>query len=361
MNPELSARKDSHLDLCLDEDVERQTSTLFDDVHLLHDALPEIAVGDVSLETAVLGRTLRAPLFVSGMTGGTPRAAAVNRDLAAAAQRAGVAFGVGSQRPMAVNPDATASYAVRDVAPDVLLFGNIGAQQLVQLGVPAVRELMERIGADAIFIHLNPAQELVQPEGDRSFTGCLDAIRRLADALGPRVWVKETGCGLSRSVAQRLVAAGVGGLDVSGAGGTSWTRVEMLRASGAQRELGGLLSGWGVPTAAAVAACSELGVPVVASGGVRSSLDWARALALGASFGAMALPFLRAQSEGGADAVARRIDELVAGLRAILLLTGSRDSKALRSQPKVLTGELPRWIDAMRAGAPSQQFPGRSS
>jgi isopentenyl-diphosphate delta-isomerase len=248
---------------------------------------------------------------------------------------------------MLVDPACADSYRVRDVAPDVPVFGNLGARQLVEAGVEAACGLVEAIEADGLFIHLNVAQELVQPGGDRAFAGGLDAIRRLADRLGPKVWVKETGCGLSPSVIRRLVAAGVGGVDVSGAGGTSWTRVEMLRAEGAQRTVGRELSGWGIPTAAAVAATRGLGVPVVASGGVRSGLDVAKALALGASFGGFALPLLKAQAAGGREAVAAELDAVVQTLRATLLLTGCRDVAALQAAPRVLSGVLPAWVAAL--------------
>jgi len=351
MTHDLEQRKDHHLDLVLSEDVERRgVSSLFEDVHLIHDALPELDLEGLHLATPVLGKTLRSPLLIVGMTGGTERAGAINRDLAVVAQRHGVALGLGSQRAMHSAPTRADTFSVREVAPDVLLFGNIGAQQIAQLGVPAVEELVKRIGADAICVHLNPAQELVQPGGDRSFRGCLDAIRQLVDALGPRVWVKETGCGLSRSVAQRLVAAGVGGLDVSGAGGTSWTRVEQLRASGVQEQLGGDLSSWGIPTAAAVAAIADLGVPVVASGGVRSGIDVAKGLALGATLGGMALPYLRAHDRGGVEGVDEVLTAVEAGLRAALLLTGSPDVATLRRRPRVLTGALPLWISTLRDG-----------
>jgi isopentenyl-diphosphate delta-isomerase len=352
MSGEIAQRKDHHLDLCLGSPVEAPgVGALFEHVHLVHDALPELSLDGLRTSCELLGRRLEAPLLVVGMTGGTERARKVNRDLALAAQRRGVAFGVGSQRAMHADPALAASYEVRDVAPDVLLFGNLGAQQAAAIGVRGVRALMERIGADGLFVHLNPAQELVQPGGDRDFRGCLEAIRALAGELGPRVWVKETGCGLSRAVARRLVAAGVGGLDVSGAGGTSWTKVEALRAEGRQQALGERFASWGVPTAAAVAGAAGLGVPVVASGGVRSGLDVAKALALGADLGGMALPYLRAQQAGGAEAVEEAIAQAALELRTAMLLTGSGDLTALKQAPRVLTGPLPAWVEALRGAA----------
>jgi len=348
----LERRKDAHLDLVLGADVERRgPGPLFDDVRLVHCALPELALDAVDTRVTVLGKTLKFPLMVTGMTGGTARAGTINRDLARAAERAGVAFGVGSQRAMAVRAESTETFAIRDVAPDLLLFGNVGAQQVVELGPEAIVELGKRIGADGVCVHLNPAQELAQPGGDRDFSGCLDAIRRLADRLGPRTWVKETGCGLSRQVASKLVAAGVGGLDVSGAGGTSWPRVEELRSSGADAALGAELGGWGIPTAAAVAACADLGVPLVASGGVRSGGDVVRALALGAALGGIARPVLVAWQSGGVEAVTGQLGVFERSIRAHLLLCGARDVAAMRSVPRALTGELPAWIQAAR-GAP---------
>ena len=350
MGHDIEQRKDQHLDLVLAEDVERQgVSPLFEDVHLVHDALPELSIEGLRLETTILGKRLRSPLLIVGMTGGTERAGAINRDLAAVAQAHGVAFGLGSQRAMHSAPDRAVTYSVRSVAPDALVFGNVGAQQIAQMGVPAVRELADRIEADALFVHLNPAQELVQPGGDRNFVGCLDAIRQLVDVLGPRVWIKETGCGLSRSVAQRLVAAGVGGLDVSGAGGTSWTRVEQLRATGVQEQLGRELGGWGIPTAVAVSVVSDLGVPVVASGGVRTGIDVAKGLALGATLGGLALPFLKAHQKSGPTGVDEALQAIEASLRSAMLLTGSVDVAALRRKPRVLTGTLPAWIASLRA------------
>src|SRR5262245_20692765 len=295
--PAIAKRKADHLEVAASGRAEFAKSTLLEHVHLVHQALPELALEEIDLSTPLVGKTLAAPLVITGMTGGTAEAAAVNRDLARAAQDAGIALGLGSQRAMDEHPELAVSYMVRDVAPEVVLFGNVGAVQALAMGAARVIELARRIGADAIAIHLNPGQELIQERGDRDFRGVRDAIARVVDASPLPVIVKETGCGLSSEAARALVAAGVHTVDVSGAGGTSWVAVEAVRAqegSGAA-SLGNELRDWGLPTAVAVVACAREGLDVIASGGLRTGYDVARALALGARAGGMAAPMLRAQ------------------------------------------------------------------
>jgi isopentenyl-diphosphate delta-isomerase len=349
MEPSIPGRKADHLALCATGEVEfRETSTLLEAVHLVHCALPELSLDEVDLSVNLLGKRLRAPVVVSGMTGGTPEAAAVNRDLARAAERLGLAFGLGSQRAMLVHPEQAWTYAVREVAPSVLLFGNIGLVQAREMSTAALRELLAAVGADAVCVHLNPAMELVQPGGDRDFRGGLETFRRLAAELGLPVIAKETGCGISRRVAESLQAAGVAAIDVSGAGGTSWVAVEAKRAEGDARALGEEFREWGIPTAASVALCADLGLPVIATGGIRSGLDVARAVALGAAAGGLAAPVLRAQRQGGFDGALAFLEQVVAGVRAAMLLTGSRDVAALRHAPRVVTGDLEAWIAQAR-------------
>ncbi len=274
----------------------------------------------------------------------------MNRDLALVAEEFGVAFGVGSQRAMAERPELTKTYAVRDVAPTTVILGNLGVVQASRLGIDDVRRLVDSIGADALAIHLNPAQELNQPEGDRDFSGALATITALAKVFGARLVVKETGCGISAGVARQLVEAGVTNMDVSGLGGTSWVRVEELRSTGTSREVGALFSGWGVPTAAAVASVRKAvpaGVKLVASGGLRNGLDVAKALALGADLGGLALPLFRARETGGVDGVRQALAAIVAALTQALALTGSRSVAELRSRPRVITGELKDWLAAL--------------
>jgi len=344
-------RKDAHLDLCATEEVApAENSTLFENVRLVHCAMPELSYDELDLSTRWFGKLLKAPILITGMTGGTERAGQINRDLAQVAEEHGVAFGVGSQRAMAERPELGKTFAVRSSAPTALVLGNIGLVQAVKLGVDKVRALADDLGADALAVHLNPGQELTQPEGDRDFRGGYEIIGALVKAMGDRLLVKETGCGLSPEVARRLVDVGVRNLDVSGLGGTSWVRVEQLRAEGPSREIGSQFSGWGIPTAAAVASVRRVtgpGVTLVASGGLRTGLDVAKALALGADVGGMALPLFRAHHSGGLDGARRAMGVVLTGLKQALLLTGSRTPAELKKKPRVLTGELKDWLGAL--------------
>jgi isopentenyl-diphosphate Delta-isomerase len=340
-------RKDAHLELCATGPVEPpQNRTLLECVHLVHDALPEAAADELDGSVILFGKRLRWPLMITGMTGGTERAGAVNRALAALAEQFGVAFGVGSQRAMLEDPSQARSYQVRVEAPTAALVANLGLWQVVRASPDEVERLIEAVGADGLAVHLNAAQELVQPEGDRDFRGGLRALEALASRLGPRLMVKETGCGISPSVARRLVQAGVQVIDVSGLGGTSWVRVEALRSSGAVAELGECFAGWGIPTAAAIAAVrQELGegITLIASGGLRDGLDLAKALALGADLCGVALPLLRALQESPRRAE-QALEAMIGGLRMAMLLTGARRPGELRGRPKVVTGELKDWL-----------------
>lgn len=344
-------RKDDHLDLCATGDVEpAQNSTLLECVRLVHCAMPEMAVDEVDLSTEFLGKKLRYPLLITGMTGGTERAGVVNRDLALLAERHGLAFGVGSQRAMAENPQAGETFQVRQVAPTVPLLGNIGLYQAVGLGVDGVRRLAEAIGADGMALHLNAGQELTQPEGDRDFRGGYKVVEGLVRAFGPRLLVKETGCGIGPEVARRLVELGVRNLDVSGLGGTSWVRVEQLRAKGVQAQVGAEFSSWGIPTAAAITTVRRAVGPdarLVASGGLRTGMDAAKVLTLGADLAGMALPLFRAQQEGGLAGAEQALAVILAGLKQALVLTGSRNCAELRQKPRVIVGELKDWLAAL--------------
>ncbi|MCL2625332.1 MAG: type 2 isopentenyl-diphosphate Delta-isomerase [Cystobacterineae bacterium] len=346
-------RKDDHLELCATQEVEPPTNkTLLEAVHLVHCAMPEMALEEADLSCQWFGKRLKAPLLIAGMTGGTERALAVNRALARAAQEHGIAFGLGSQRAMGEREDLASTFAVRDVAPTALLIGNIGLRQAAGLGIDRVRRLADAIGADALALHLNPAQELAQPEGDRDFRGGYKLVEMLAEAFGERLLVKETGCGISPKVAKRLVSLGIESIDVSGLGGTSWIRVEQLRHTGEGGEgLEPEFAGWGIPTAAAIASVREALGPMahlVASGGIRSGLEVAKALALGADIVGMALPFFKALNTGGEAAVAALLQRLLHTLKQTMLLCGARNVGELRRKPKVVGGELRTWLEHLK-------------
>lgn len=342
---DISSRKGDHLDLAATGDVGfKTTSTLFECVRLVHDALPELDVAAIDLGTVVLGKRLSAPLLIAGMTGGTERAQRINRELAAIAERRGYAFGLGSQRAMLKKPETRASYEVRDVAPTVLLLGNVGGVQAAAMSVDAVRRLAEAVGADAMCLHLNPAQEIIQAEGDRDFRGVLDAFGRLASELPIPVVAKETGCGISRSAARRLASVGVRHVDISGAGGTSWVAVELHRASGAQKSLGERFREWGIPTAASLLSVAPSGFKTVfATGGIDNGLDAARAIALGASAAGIARAAFQALERGGPAGADAFFDQIELELRAAMLLTGSRSIAELARAPRLIVGELAEW------------------
>ncbi len=348
---DIGRRKRDHIDICLNEDVQfHERGTLLGNVRLLHEALPELHADEIDLSVRIAGRTLRAPLYVSGMTGGTPEAETINRDLAAVAGELGIAFGLGSQRPLLVDPGTLSSYQVREAAPDVVLFGNLGLVQAAQTSTDKIRELARATGIDALCIHLNPAQELMQADGDRDFRGGLDTLRRLQGELGIPLIVKETGCGLSPRALASIRSTGVTTVDVAGAGGTSWVAVETRRAAAERRPVGESMWDWGIPTAASLLAAGQTGgLTVLASGGVRSGTDVVNALALGATAVGMAQPYLKARHEGGRDGVRRLAQQLIEQIRMVLLLTGSRTVADLHKAPRILVGELETWSRQLAA------------
>lgn len=342
-------RKRDHLDLCTYGEVDSgPRQGLFEEVQLIHDALPELALSELDLRTRFLDHELAAPLMITGMTGGPAEAGEINRGLAILCAEMGIAFGVGSQRIATRAPEAADTFRVRHLAPNLVLVGNIGVMQAKALGAARVLELIMSIEADYLAVHLNPAMELVQSgdDADRDFRGGYDTIARLVDALGGRVLVKECGTGLSPRVVQRLVALGVRAVDVSGVGGTSWIKVEALRAEGQNAALGRTFASWGVPTAAATALARKAApaATIVASGGIDNGLTAARALALGADVAGLARPVLQAWQKGGASAAYAHLSEILAGVRMAMCLTGSRTIAELRSAPRVYGPNLQSWL-----------------
>lgn len=333
----LTARKDHHIDIVLGEDVVAPAPALaFGRYTLEYDGLPDVALAQVDLSTTLFGKALTAPLVVGAMTGGTDRTGQINRVLAQAAARVGLGMALGSQRAMLVHPEATSSFAVRDAAPDLpLLFGNVGAVQLnLGMGVAELRRAVESVGADALNLHLNPLQEAIQPEGDTDFRGLVARIAEVAPEVGVPVLVKEVGAGISAQVADRLRGLPIAGIEVAGTGGTSWAAVESHRATGhdVRAAIGRSLAGFGVPTPVSLRIVKDRcpGKVVIASGGVRSGMDIAVSLALGADAVALAKPFLDAAVEGGVDGAEAAMRRLVEELRIIAFCTGARTLADLR-------------------------------
>lgn len=304
----ITERKSDHLSINLERDVRfRGVTSGFERYHFVHTALPELNLADVDLSTTFLGHPLRAPLLISSMTGGLERGREINRRLAAAAQEIGCAMGLGSQRAALEDPARGPSFAVRDIAPDVLLFANLGAVQLnYGFGPDECRRAVEMVGADALILHLNPLQEALQPEGNRDFSSLLRKIAAVCGALDTPVVVKEVGCGISATVARQLASAGVAAIDVSGAGGTSWSAVEHYRAdTNLARRLSETFVDWGIPTATSLAMARRgaPALPLIASGGLRTGLDAAKAIALGADLAGFAGPLLHAAAASEEDAL----------------------------------------------------------
>lgn len=338
---DISQRKLDHIDLCLDEDVSmRANPTGFARFSFIPEALPELAPEDVDLSTTFLGRRVAAPILISSMTGGPARGEDINRHLAAAAQKLGLPMAVGSQRIIFEKPEALASFkAAREAGPEILLLGNLGAVQL-NYGFDAARviEAVRSISADGLFLHLNALQELIQPGGDTNFRGLLDRIADVVKAVPFPVLVKEVGCGIGPATALKLAERGVAAIDVSGAGGTSWAKIEAHRAKDpAQRTLGEVFGDWGLPTTVALQQCRAAlpEFPLIASGGVRSGLDVAKAIAMGADMVAVAMPLLAPATRSAAD-VEAALRQFLAELRAAMFLTGVRDIATLRRSPHLL-------------------------
>ncbi|MCC7367034.1 MAG: type 2 isopentenyl-diphosphate Delta-isomerase [Chloroflexi bacterium] len=351
---EISARKGEHLSIIAGQDVASRTRPGWDDIKLIHQALPEIDLDEIDLTTPLLGFRLRAPLVIASMTGGHPDAYTINQVLAKAAQAYGLAMGVGSQRAALRDPHQRRTYAVaRQEAPDAFLIGNIGAPQLIpQHGAPGltveeVRACVEMVQADALAVHLNILEEAVMPEGDRQARGVRDAITALVSEMTVPLIGKETGAGLSTDAALALRGCGVQALDVGGLGGTSFAAVEGARAAlvGDRRgiQLGEVFRDWGIPTAVSVTQAAPAGLPIIATGGVRTGLDAARAIALGATAVGVARPLLMAALQGY-EAVAAWIEQFLIELRTAMFLTGSRTPPDLCHQPRVIVGETGVWL-----------------
>lgn len=342
---ETSGRKEGHLELFRHGHPGAGVkTTLFEEVELIPEPLPQLALDQVDTRVDLLGKGLSVPLMLTGMTGGTAQAGELNRQLARLAAEFGLALGVGSQRAMLEEPDRAASYRLREVTgPSTLLIANVGIGQVPELSVERARWLVEAIEADALAVHLNVAQELVQQEGDRDFRGTEAALAALVESLEVPVLVKEVGSGISRPAAERFVAMGVGAMDVAGAGGTSWTYAEGLRGDSRAQRLGDTFRDWGIPTAAAVLQLQGVGVPLIASGGIRTGLEVAKAIALGASVCGVAGPVIRSLMNDGLEEARWQLGLLLDELRVTMVLTGSAAVGDLAGVRRVIGPGLQSW------------------
>jgi len=329
----ISSRKADHIRINLEEDVRSGITTGLEKYRFIHQALPELNLEEINTEVKVFNRLLAAPILISSMTGGTEQAASINRNLAIAAQETGVALGLGSQRAAIEHPELIPSFQVRQYAPYIALFANLGAIQLnYSYGIDECQRAIEMIEADALILHLNPLQEAVQPEGDTRFASLLAKIEQVCRKLPVPVIAKEVGWGISKQSARQLQNAGVSAIDVAGAGGTSWSQVEMHRAKDPrQANLAAAFMNWGIPTAQAILNVKETApsMTIFASGGLRTGVDIAKCIALGATLGGMASPFLKAavQSE---EKVVETIQDTNREITICMFAAGAKDISALQ-------------------------------
>lgn len=343
-------RKLDHLRICLERDVQSLTPTGLEDVRFVHAAAPEIDLDEVDVRCTFLGHKLQGPLMVTAMTGGHEEATPINRNIAEAVEKLGLAMGVGSQRAAIEDAALAGSFTVtRQVAPSAFLVGNVGAAQLSGgYGITEVKAAIAMIKANALAVHFNAAQEAVQPEGEASFSGVLQAIKAIASKASVPIITKETGAGISREIAIKLAEAGAKALDVAGLGGTSWPAVEAERTREEDSQkvvLARWFTDWGIPTAACTyEAAQAVKIPVIASGGIRTGVDLAKAIALGAKLGGVALPVLAAATQSSA-AVRDRLEMLLQGLKATMFLVGAKTLEELTRAPIVIGGATRTWLE----------------
>ncbi|RLI73926.1 type 2 isopentenyl-diphosphate Delta-isomerase, partial [Archaeoglobales archaeon] len=321
-----SNRKIEHVRICLEEEVESSYTGL-EDVMLIHNAIPEIDFNEIDTAKEFFGKKLSIPLLIASMTGGHPKTKVINKNLAIAVEELGIGLGVGSQRAAIEDVSVVDTFTVvREYAPKAFIYANIGLPQILKHGVEYAEKAIEMIDADAIAIHLNFLQEAIQPEGDVIAKGCFNALKEVCNEIKIPVIAKETGAGISREIAIKLKQAGIDAIDVGGKGGTSWSGVEVYRAKDIiSKNVGIDFWDWGIPTAFCIAECFDV-LPIIATGGLRSGLDLAKAIALGAELGSVALPFLKAAVESS-EKVKREIEYFTRGLKVAMFLTECREIK----------------------------------
>ena len=345
MARQIEKRKLDHIRLCVEKDVSfKEKTTLLDCVELDYKTLPEISLNDVNLSTSFFGKELSAPIIISAITGGVQPAEKINKDIAMACQEFGIGMGFGSMRSMIEHPVLTKTYFVRDVAPNIFLAGNIGVAQLKEFSPDLINKALESIEVDALAIHMNAAQEAVQPEGNTDFSGLLNVLAEYKDKINVPIYVKEVGHGVSFGVAKALNQIGIKNIDVQGAGGTSWTKVDSLRH---KKGFGNVFSEWGIPTAVSIIETKNAlfgDKKIIGSGGIRNGLDAIKSIVLGADLVGMAMPVLKAQQKSKST-LTNFLSDFIDEMKITSFLLGCKNIKELHEEEYVVLGKLKEWLN----------------
>lgn len=332
-------RKKQHIEICLKEKVEEKS--YFDDIVLVYNALPDLDFNEIDTKVEFLGKELSLPLIISSITGGTEEAKEINKVLAKVAENKKIGFAVGSQRAMIENKELSETFFVRDVAPATLVLGNIGIPNLNELETEDIKNAVKKIGADGLFIHLNPAQEIAQKEGDINFKNSAELLKKLISELDFPVIAKEVGQGISRETGELLKKCGIKTIDVAGVGGTNWIKVETFRGGSIPDNL----LNFGIPTTCSLLELKNLGVDLISSGGIRTGLDIAKSIALGANICGIALPFLKAYENGGEEEVIKYVDKIEKELKTVMFLVGAKNIEELKNKRYILRGFTKEWSE----------------
>lgn len=355
----IDKRKKDHLDICLNQDVEFKTKkTGFEDVMLINRSLPEIDIEEIKLSTDLFNKHLSYPFIVASITGGYKDSIIINKNIAQTVEELNIGMGVGSQRISLNDKNLIESFSVvRDYAPTALIYANIGISQIYNYNIESIEKLIDMIEANAIAIHLNLLQELIQPEGNPKSKNWFYKIKELVESIKIPVFVKETGCGISKEDVRLLEKTGILAIDVGGAGGTSWSGIESYRAKNrknySKKRLGELFWDFGIPTASSLIECQS-SLPLIATGGIRSGLDIAKSIALGATIASSALPFVSLAMNGKSD-VTNYILQLIKELKISMFLTGNSSLESLSKTPLVITGFTKEYIIQRKLTIKNQQ------
>ena len=346
-----SDRKLHHIDIVLNEDVTARVSTSLDEIILIHDCVPEIELDEIDTSIKILGKRLDLPLLISSMTGGHPKTKKINEILAMVAEEMNIAMGVGSQRAAIEDSSLVDTFSItRKVAPNALLLANIGAPQLaLGYGIEEARACVDMIDADGLFVHFNPLQEAIQPEGDTNYKNVLNSLEDLVKGLDVPVIPKETGAGMSYEAIKKFLNVGIKWVDISGLGGTSWSAVETFRAklqnANLNVELGMRFWNWGIPTAISILEARLAGARVFASGGIKTGLDVAKSIAIGADIAGMAGPFIKAYAKGGKKEIERLVEAIRVELKTTMFLVGAKNIEELKRVPIIFGSKIISWLN----------------